>query len=730
MADDVPFQPPGRPANEVERQRALDRLGVLDSPREQSIDDLAWLAAFVCQTPIAVVGLIDNDRQWFKAECGLGGTEAPRDLTFCAHTILGAEIVEVHDATLDPRFAGNPFVLGEPHVRFYAGVPLIGSTGYAYGTLCVVDQQPRSLSDAQREALTRLARQAVKQLETRRSRNEAKQTRQALAHLLEAMPDGLVSCGPNGELREFNQTARDWHGADLRQLPPEHWAEAFDLFTADGSRHLRTDEIPLLRAIRGEVVRDAEIVIKAKGLPARPVLCNAAALKGADGQDLGAVCVMRDVTELRATEAHLRESEMRLRRVLEGSYDAFIAIEDDGTVREWNPAAETLFGWSAAEAVGQPMADLIVPDAYRDGHNVGMRRFLETGQVHVLNKRLQLPARHRLGHEFPVEMTISLVELGRRRTFTAFLHDISKRVEVERQLRESEARLRTITDNAPALIAYIDREERFQFTNTAFEEWYGVEPGAALGQTVEELRGAAVAAMMRPYMARALAGERVAMEADITHAALGPRHCHLTLIPDAQAGTVRGYHVMAFDITAQKKLTHVLQERALRDELTGLPNRAAWNEELRRGLARASRLGAPAAVMFLDLDGFKAVNDAHGHAAGDAVLRQFAKTLRATLRASDLVARLSGDEFVVLLDRVGDLEGSPPKIAAKILAAFEAGMDYQGHHLPIRPSIGIAVQRGPTFDADELLRCADEAMYAAKRSQVENFTMVDCVPAP
>lgn len=730
MADEIPFQRPSAPVDEAERQRALESLGVLDSPREQSIDDLAWLAAFVCQTPIAVVGLIDNDRQWFKAECGLGGTEAPRDLTFCAHTILGNEIVEVPDATLDPRFAGNPFVLGEPHVRFYAGVPLIGTGGFAYGTLCVVDQRPRTLVDAQREALLRLARQAVKQLETRRSRNEAKQTRQALAHLLEAMPDGLVSCGPDGELREFNQTARDWHGVDLRQIPPSQWAESFDLFTADGSRHLHPEEIPLLRAIRGETVRDAEIVIKAKGSPQRPVLCNAAALSGADGQSLGAVCVMRDITQLRATEAHLRESELRMRRVLEASYDAYIAIEDDGTVCEWNTAAETLFGWTSNEAIGQPMADLVVPDAYRDAHNAGMKRFLATGEAHVLNKRLQLPARHRLGHEFPVEMTISLVDIGGRRTFAAFLHDISKRVEVERQLRESEARLRTITDNAPALIAYVDRDERFQFTNAAFEEWYGVAPGTALGKTVEEFRGTAVATMMRPHMARALRGERVSMEADITHATLGPRHCHLTLIPDMQGNAARGYHAMAFDMTAQKQLTHVLQEQALRDELTGLPNRAAWNEELRRGLARASRLGAPAAVMFLDLDGFKAINDAHGHAAGDAVLREFAQTLKRTLRASDLVARLSGDEFVVLLDRVGDLEGSPPRVAAKILEAVSAGMDYEGHHLAIRPSIGIAVQRGPTFDADDLVRCADEAMYAAKRSRNERFTMVDCVPAP
>ena len=126
----------------------------------------------------------------------------------------------------------------------------------------------------------------------------------------------------------------------------------------------------------------------------------------------------------------------------------------------------------------------------------------------------------------------------------------------------------------------------------------------------------------------------------------------------------------------------------------------------------------------MDVDFFKKVNDTYGHATGDVVLKEFADRLRTTLRTTDVVARLSGDEFVVLLSPVGDADQDPEIIARKVLAAVEPPLFFQGHALEIRPSIGIAVQHGPNFDASALMRLADEAMYAAKRGAAERFIVL------
>ena len=141
------------PANETKRLKALRRYQILDTSAEQAFDDFAFLASTICQTPIALMTLVDTDRQWFKARLGLDVTETPREQAFCAHTILGSEVMVVEDATRDVRFANNALVTGDPHIRFYAGAPLMDAEGNGLGSLCVIDRQPRSLSPEQTKAL-------------------------------------------------------------------------------------------------------------------------------------------------------------------------------------------------------------------------------------------------------------------------------------------------------------------------------------------------------------------------------------------------------------------------------------------------------------------------------------------------------------------------------------------------------------------------------------------------
>src|SRR5437016_8027804 len=160
------------PKNEKQRLKVLWQYSVLDTMPEEIFDDLTELAARICEAPVAMITLVDEDRQWFKAKVGVSIKETSRDISFCAHAITQPGLFIVPDATRDERFAKNPLVKSDPKVRFYAGAPLVSPDGYALGTLCVIDKVPRELRPDQTQALTILARHVVSQLELRRRSNE------------------------------------------------------------------------------------------------------------------------------------------------------------------------------------------------------------------------------------------------------------------------------------------------------------------------------------------------------------------------------------------------------------------------------------------------------------------------------------------------------------------------------------------------------------------------------
>src|SRR5260370_24284917 len=156
------------PENEAARLETLRQYQILDTDSEEAFDDLTRLASYICQTPAALISLVDANRQWFKARVGIQARETPRNVSFCGHAILARDCFIIEDAVLDERFGDNPIVINAAFLRFYAGMPLWSPEGFAIGTLCVIDSKPRTLDDKQISALRMLANQVMSQLDLRR----------------------------------------------------------------------------------------------------------------------------------------------------------------------------------------------------------------------------------------------------------------------------------------------------------------------------------------------------------------------------------------------------------------------------------------------------------------------------------------------------------------------------------------------------------------------------------
>ena len=282
------------------------------------------------------------------------------------------------------------------------------------------------------------------------------------------------------------------------------------------------------------------------------------------------------------------------------------------------------------------------------------------------------------------------------------------------RIEASERQLRAVTDNLPVLITYVDADETLRFMNGTFRDWLGVDLDKAIDRPLADVIGAENYAARREQLRAALGGQRVEFEV-VSQTLTGPRNLQTVYIPDLREdGSTRGIFTLATDVTALKNVEHALQRLARIDTLTGLANRRQFDELLEQSLARYRRGRRPMALIFLDIDRFKAINDTHGHAVGDAVLKEFAARLQANLRETDVAARLSGDEFVVILDGLGARDEAAA-VATKLLQAIRVPMAVGDRTLHVTSSMGLARLDGTEeVDAKALMVRADRALYRAK----------------
>ncbi|MBK4734152.1 bifunctional diguanylate cyclase/phosphodiesterase [Noviherbaspirillum pedocola] len=404
------------------------------------------------------------------------------------------------------------------------------------------------------------------------------------------------------------------------------------------------------------------------------------------------------------SERALAESEQKIRSITDNLPVLISYVDRNRRFGFVNATMQQILRKPMSAILGQPMADVIGEERYRD-------------RIDNIDAALA-------GNRVEFELEAATPD-GTRHVHTVYLPDVGQDGEVHgfhalsadiTELRAAEARIRAIADNLPALIAYVDSDQCFRFSNNYARELPLARSGSLTGMTVAEAFGEAAYPALLPHLQAALEGDRMSFE----HA-LGvddaARVLHCEFVPDRDRhGRVLGFHWLATDISAQKRVERQLQRLARFDALTGLPNRSLLQDRLAEAILRARRGNTRLALLFLDVDRFKTINDSLGHHGGDEVLVQFAQRLKASVRISDTVARLAGDEFVILLEGLPSADEAT-LVADKILGAMQSPFSIAGALRAVSTSIGIAVSGpGEPGTPESLLKTADEALYAAKRA--------------
>jgi diguanylate cyclase (GGDEF)-like protein/PAS domain S-box-containing protein len=587
--------------------------------------------------------------------------------------------------------------------------------------------------------------------------------------LLDNLSDAVIACDARARLVLFNRTARSWHGLPPdERLPPEQWARHYDLYAADGATLLTKENLPLLRALQGEAVRNAQVVIAPRGRPPRFVLCSGDPVLDADGNKIGAVLVMHDISEQREAG---QERLLTLGRI-QRQQAAVLRLGNDPRMSEGQLAecarlitevsAETLEVASVGIWLFSPdRRELRCLDRYERGSRSHLEditlplerypRYLEALQSSrtieafdaCIDPRTSeftdeyfrpravgatLDAPIRLGGEI-VGVVCNEHIGGTRRwtpdeaTFAAAIADqvaqcltANERRRAAETLRASEQRFRALYDENPAMFFTVDAENRIVSANQ-----FGA---SQLGYHVPELVGQPFTLIMaEPERAAALLRHSNCLSSPA--ASIHRWETRLqsrdgsTLQVRQTARLVHGAEgrpqvlYVSEDVTETHRLAEKLAYEASHDVLTGLLNRWEFERQMRHALSESQNLNRQHALIYIDLDQFKVVNENCGHAAGDQLLRQVAGLLESQVAGRGLLARLGGDEFAILL-RDYSIEQAVrlAELVRKSLSNLRFG--WEGKRFRIGASLGVVPVSVQSEGIEAILQAADAACYLAK----------------
>ena len=445
----------------------------------------------------------------------------------------------------------------------------------------------------------------------------------------------------------------------------------------------------------------------------------------------------------RVMSQQARANAERLHAVFDSTVDGILTIDRQGTVLSANRAALAIFGHPQAQLVGHSVNRLMPLGAAAQISqwlpSAGAARPPLPGQARTLQ------ARRADGSLFPIELGISDMQVDGQRQYVGLVRDLSQaqaaqaRIDAAAQALRAANELReAVFEHAAFALVVLDAQGLIQALNPAAERLLGCRAGDEVGRQslASFLDGpdqASLHAVLQQHRGsgQAATGHSRGIERTLQlqrrDSGRVPSSVTLSALHDS-AGAVSGFLAIAYDITEHQRLAQQLSQLAYHDGLTGLPNRLRLEDHLQQAIALAGRRHEPLALLFIDLDRFKPINDQHGHAVGDQVLCEVARRLQASLRAADLVARLGGDEFVVLLTTLASQEDSL-LVADKLMLALAEPMQIGALTLQVGASMGVARYPESGNTVAELLRSADAAMYQVKQAGRSTQPLLPLLPA-
>ena len=659
---------------------------------------------------------------------------------------------------------------------------------------------------------------------------------------LQSIGDAVITTDTRGRVVRMNPVAERLTGWPAQEALGQPLEQCFHIVNAETGTEVESPVDKVLR--EGEIVGLANhTMLIARDGGRYQITDSGAPIRDASGAIRGVVLVFRDITEEYDLQRTLREHALRLQRIIEAAMDAVIVADEQGRILEWNPQAESLFGWSRDEATGKLLHQTIIPPEHRAAHLRGIERLVETGKTSIIGKRVETTAQDRDGRQLPVELTIARLHQSRGWLFSAFIRDLSEKKRVEKALHRREAQLseaqriahlgsweldlgsgelywsdevyrifeidpealepsfdgfleivhpedrdrvaqaynESVEKRAPCDIVHrlLMKDGRIKHVRERCETRYDEQgkPLRSLGtvQDVtdsvvaeEELRLAATTFQshagilvtdpqgtilrvnpafeaMTGYTAAELVGRNprilhsgrhdekfyqhmwsLLKETGRWEGELWNRHkdghlyaelLTITAVKNDH-GELTHYVGTTQDITERKHAEARVEHLAYYDDLTELANRRLLHDRLQQEIAVARRHGVHGALLFIDLDQFKHLNDALGHPVGDELLRQVAARLKDMVRAEDTVARLGGDEFVLMLPAqnkdLAHVGFEAQAVAEKVRSLLSRSYNLNGHQYHVTASIGIVLFPENDEDADDVLKHADSALYRAK----------------
>ena len=545
--------------------------------------------------------------------------------------------------------------------------------------------------------------------ERKRAEEAVKNERAYLSAVIDNIGEAIVICDGEGRIARFNETARRLHGLPEHPVPPDQWSEYYNLYQEDGATLLSMEETPLFRALQGERVRKAEIVVAAKQGGLSHLVCNGQALTDEKGATIGAVIAMHDITERKRMEQSLRRERDLSQRYLDTTQTMMVAFNPKGQVTMINRSGRALLGYTEEEMLGYNWFATFLPQP--EGHEriyPLFQHILAGGQMSGEYFENSVVCKDGTQRLIGWHNACLKDEAGTVTGILASGEDITDWKQSERRLQSAYDKLDSVVELNADGIMVLDQEGTILFLNPA--------AAAMLGREQDELWGEQFG---HPLIAgRDTEIELLSTSGEVRVVELRGRETEW----DGQAALLVSFR----DITERKRAEERVYFLAYYDELTGLPNRRLFYERLKQVIARCPHFGGDGFVLMVDVTRLKEVNDSLGQQAGDELIREVARRLGGTVGEKDTVARVSGGEFMVVSEGK-DAGQRAHNLGLRILEHIGREFELSGRLVYPEVTIGFTLfpQRGT--DPDILIKQGDLALSQAKKTlhRIQEFTGQD-----